>query len=115
MSSQVGDIWTQLGVLFRTVQPTTEWIAFSARTDALLDPDTPLRNPETISYPGKDDPSVIPVHQGILERKSRSVPIHPLMRSQRFKQPATGSPSRTRRATTSSPRPATCTSSARRT
>lgn len=55
----------------RSVQPTTEWIAFAARSDHLLDPDTPLRNPEAISYPGKDDPSVIPVHQGILERKSR--------------------------------------------
>ncbi|KAH8983527.1 hypothetical protein EDB92DRAFT_1890417 [Lactarius akahatsu] len=37
-------------------------ISFSARSDHLLDPETPLRNPETINYPSKEDPSVIPVH-----------------------------------------------------
>lgn len=71
MAGQVQEIWAQLAVLMRSVQPTTEWIAFASRTDHLLDPDTPLRNPEAISYPGKDDPSVIPVHSGILERKHR--------------------------------------------
>ena len=37
----------------------------------LLDPDTPLRNPETIDCPSKEDPSVIPVRVGLLERKKR--------------------------------------------
>lgn len=60
-----------MGQLMRSVAPTTEWTAFAARSEYLLDPDTPLRNPNTINYPGKDDPSVIPVHQGILERKKR--------------------------------------------
>jgi len=60
-----------MGQLMRSVAPTTEWIAFASRSEYLLDPDTPLRNPMTINYPGKDDPSVIPVHQGILERKKR--------------------------------------------
>ncbi len=71
MSAQVQDTWLSLGVQMRSLQPNSEWIAFAARSDHLLDPDTPLRNPETIDYPGKDDPSVIPVHQGILERKKR--------------------------------------------
>jgi hypothetical protein len=48
-----------------------EWISFSARSDHLLDPDTPLRNPEAIKYPSKNDPSVIGVHTGYLERKKR--------------------------------------------
>ena len=60
-----------MGQLMRSVAPTTEWIAFASRSEYLLDPETPLRNPMTINYPGKDDPSVIPVHQGILERKKR--------------------------------------------
>lgn len=60
-----------MGQLMRSVAPTTEWTAFASRSEYLLDPDTPLRNPMTINYPGKDDPSVIPVHQGILERKKR--------------------------------------------
>jgi len=54
-----------------SLQADSEWIAFSARSDHLLDPETPLRNPETISYPSKEDPSVLPVHTGLLERKKR--------------------------------------------
>ncbi|BGP02538.1 hypothetical protein RTG_01605 [Rhodotorula toruloides ATCC 204091] len=70
-SSQVQETWSTMGQLMRSVAPTTEWIAFASRSEYLLDPETPLRNPMTINYPGKDDPSVIPVHQGILERKKR--------------------------------------------
>ncbi|GAA5914336.1 hypothetical protein JCM6882_008164 [Rhodosporidiobolus microsporus] len=70
-SSQVQETWATMGQLMRSVAPTTEWIAFASRSEYLLDPETPLRNPLTINYPGKDDPSVIPVHQGILERKKR--------------------------------------------
>lgn len=51
--------------------PDREWISFSARSDHLLDPETPLRNPELIMYPSKEDPSVIPVHTGLMERKKR--------------------------------------------
>ncbi|GAA6056621.1 hypothetical protein JCM3770_006360 [Rhodotorula araucariae] len=70
-SSSVQETWATMGELMRSVAPTTEWIAFASRSEYLLDPETPLRNPMTINYPGKDDPSVIPVHQGILERKKR--------------------------------------------
>ncbi|GAA6043350.1 hypothetical protein JCM8097_008043 [Rhodosporidiobolus ruineniae] len=70
-ASQVQETWATMGQLMRSVAPTTEWIAFASRSEYLLDPETPLRNPMTINYPGKDDPSVIPVHQGILERKKR--------------------------------------------
>ncbi|KAK4055064.1 hypothetical protein OIO90_003405 [Microbotryomycetes sp. JL221] len=70
-SASVQETWATMGQLMRSVAPTTEWTAFASRSEYLLDPDTPLRNPMTINYPGKDDPSVIPVHQGILERKKR--------------------------------------------
>ncbi|TKA52272.1 hypothetical protein B0A53_04695 [Rhodotorula sp. CCFEE 5036] len=70
-SVSVQETWATMGQLMRSVAPTTEWIAFASRSEYLLDPETPLRNPMTINYPGKDDPSVIPVHQGILERKKR--------------------------------------------
>ncbi|KDQ19293.1 hypothetical protein BOTBODRAFT_27873 [Botryobasidium botryosum FD-172 SS1] len=71
MSSSVQDTWRVLGQSMATLAPEREWLAFAARTDHLLDPDTPLRNPETIDYPSKQDPSVIPVHVGMLERKKR--------------------------------------------
>ncbi|CAA7265623.1 unnamed protein product [Cyclocybe aegerita] len=51
--------------------PDREWIQFAARSDHLLDPETPLRDPEAINYPLKDDSSVSPVHTGHLERKKR--------------------------------------------
>lgn len=54
-----------------TIQPDREWIQFAARSDHLLDPDTPLRDPDVITYPLKDDPSVHAVHTGHLERKKR--------------------------------------------
>lgn len=51
--------------------PDREWIAFAAREDHLVDPETPLRDPAHINYPSKEDPSVLPVHNGLLERKKR--------------------------------------------
>ncbi|EJD06740.1 uncharacterized protein FOMMEDRAFT_75599 [Fomitiporia mediterranea MF3/22] len=71
MQSSVQDVWHGLGTQMASLAPDKEWISFSARSDHLIDPDTPLRNPETILYPSKEDPSVIPVHMGFLERKKR--------------------------------------------
>ncbi|KAG6369876.1 hypothetical protein JVT61DRAFT_13340 [Boletus reticuloceps] len=71
MSTSVQDTWRILGEIMSSLAPDREWISFSARSDHLLDPETPLRNPETIIYPSKDDPSVIAVHTGLLERKKR--------------------------------------------
>ncbi|TFY79713.1 hypothetical protein EWM64_g4297 [Hericium alpestre] len=71
MSSTVQDIWRGLGENMASIPPDYEWISFAARSDHLLDPETPLRNPDTIMYPSKEDPSVIAVHTGYLERKKR--------------------------------------------
>ena len=71
MFGSVQDTWHHLGVNMASLPPDREWISFAARSDHLLDPETPLRNPETIVYPSKDDPSVIAVHTGHLERKKR--------------------------------------------
>ncbi|KAF8583730.1 hypothetical protein K439DRAFT_1634142 [Ramaria rubella] len=71
MSSQVQDTWRTMGMTMAALAPDREWISFAARSDHLLDPDTPLRNPETIEYPSKEDPSVIAVHTGLMERKKR--------------------------------------------
>ncbi|TFK35997.1 hypothetical protein BDQ12DRAFT_655045 [Crucibulum laeve] len=53
--------------------PTTqEWSTFAERSkDHLLDPKTPLRNPEAVTYPLQDDPSLAPLRTGNLERKQR--------------------------------------------
>ncbi|KAH7867617.1 uncharacterized protein C8R40DRAFT_1064605 [Lentinula edodes] len=58
---------------FAGLDPTVEWVSLSARTDHLLDPDTPLREPRFIRYPCKDDPCVVGVHEGVLLRKRRYV------------------------------------------
>ncbi|THU93384.1 hypothetical protein K435DRAFT_670346 [Dendrothele bispora CBS 962.96] len=71
MVSSVSETQNVLATQMAALAPDREWLAFSARTDHLLDPDTPLRNTETIMYPAKDDPSVQPVHTGMMERKKR--------------------------------------------
>ncbi|RSH92712.1 hypothetical protein EHS25_008158 [Saitozyma podzolica] len=71
MSTSVQETWRQLGVNMAQLMPDREWISFAARSDHLLDPETPLRNPDLIDYPGKNDPSVTPVWTGMLERKKR--------------------------------------------
>lgn len=71
MSTSVQETWRTLGVNMAQLMPDREWISFAARSDHLLDPETPLRNPDMIDYPGRNDPSVTPVHTGLLERKKR--------------------------------------------
>ena len=71
MSLSVQDTWRGLGEHMASLAPDREWISFSARSDHVLDPETPLRNQEHIEYPGKEDPSVIAVRNGHLERKKR--------------------------------------------
>ncbi|KAF8604568.1 hypothetical protein BDV93DRAFT_522276 [Ceratobasidium sp. AG-I] len=71
MSTSVQETWRVMGNTMAALAPDREWISFAAKSDHLLDPETPLRNPETVEYPSKDDPSVVPVHVGILERKKR--------------------------------------------
>ncbi|KIK61700.1 hypothetical protein GYMLUDRAFT_42729 [Collybiopsis luxurians FD-317 M1] len=71
MSQSISNHQVKLATSFAALDPTLEWMSFSARTDHLLDPDTPLRNPQHIKYPSKDDPSVLSVHEGILIRKKR--------------------------------------------
>ncbi|KAJ1307930.1 hypothetical protein OPQ81_002006 [Rhizoctonia solani] len=71
MSAAVQETWRVMGNTMAALAPDREWISFAAKSDHLLDPETPLRNPDTVEYPSKDDPSVVPVHVGILERKKR--------------------------------------------
>ncbi|PWN18503.1 hypothetical protein BCV69DRAFT_285132 [Microstroma glucosiphilum] len=69
--AEIQKTWEGPALEFRSLFPNKEWVAFAARSDCLLDPDTPFRNPEAIEYPGKGDPSVMAVHEGFLERKKR--------------------------------------------
>ncbi|OSX59140.1 hypothetical protein POSPLADRAFT_1151935 [Postia placenta MAD-698-R-SB12] len=71
MDNSIRDTWNILERDMSGLPPDREWIAFAAREDHLVDPETPLRDPENIHYPSKEDPSVIPVHIGLLERKKR--------------------------------------------
>ncbi|EKM58451.1 uncharacterized protein PHACADRAFT_252780 [Phanerochaete carnosa HHB-10118-sp] len=71
MDSSIQDIWKTLERSMGALAPDREWIAFAAREDHLIDPETPLRDVENIHYPSKDDPSVLPVHTGLIERKKR--------------------------------------------
>ncbi|KAJ7597354.1 hypothetical protein C8J56DRAFT_919846 [Mycena floridula] len=76
MSVAVQETWSHLATHMASLAPDREWISFSARSDHLIDPDTPLRNPDTIMYPSKHDPSVIAVHTGLMERKKRYTRVY---------------------------------------
>lgn len=65
------EIYRSLSSHLAALPADREWISFAARSDHLLDPETPLRDPGNIQYPLKEDPSVRPVHHGHLERKRR--------------------------------------------
>ncbi|KAH8822764.1 hypothetical protein DL96DRAFT_1619139 [Flagelloscypha sp. PMI_526] len=71
MALSVADTHRGLASQFASLAPDREWITFSARSDHLLDPETPLRSVEHIKYPNMEDTSVIPVHTGNMERKKR--------------------------------------------
>jgi len=71
MDASIRETWNTLERDMSALPPDREWISFAAREDHLVDPETPLRDPENINYPSKEDPSVIPVHTGLLERKKR--------------------------------------------
>ncbi|KAG2017293.1 hypothetical protein CC2G_006812 [Coprinopsis cinerea AmutBmut pab1-1] len=65
-----GEVYRVLAEHMRELKPDREWIAFAARSDHLVHPETPLRDPSLVSYPLKDDPSTIPIHSGHLERRT---------------------------------------------
>ncbi|TCD59950.1 hypothetical protein EIP91_011014 [Steccherinum ochraceum] len=71
MDGSIRDTWESLERSMAALAPDREWIAFAAREDHLVDPETPLRDPVNINYPSKEDPSVLPVLTGLLERKKR--------------------------------------------
>jgi hypothetical protein len=48
-----------------------EWNSFVIDNENFVDPRLPIRNPEQITYPGKDAPAAAEVRSGMLERKSK--------------------------------------------
>ncbi|KAL9108360.1 MAG: hypothetical protein Q9227_006820 [Pyrenula ochraceoflavens] len=48
-----------------------EWDKFVTGNEQMVDPRLPLRQPELITFPGKDHPAATEVRSGMLERKSK--------------------------------------------
>ncbi|KAJ7087598.1 hypothetical protein B0H15DRAFT_298692 [Mycena belliarum] len=71
MDVAVAALYGELAAHTARLAPDREWLAFAGRSDHLLDPETPLRDPRAIQYPSRGDPSVQAVHTGLLERKKR--------------------------------------------
>ena len=70
-SVQSQALFQSLSAHMASLTPDREWIAFAARSDFLLDPETPMRTTQSVTWPLKDDPCVVSVHTGHLERKKR--------------------------------------------
>lgn len=48
-----------------------EWNVFVEKDDHFVDPNTPIRQPQRIQYPGRDNELAQEVRAGLLERKSK--------------------------------------------
>ncbi|KAL5340527.1 hypothetical protein BJX70DRAFT_110697 [Aspergillus crustosus] len=48
-----------------------EWNSFISETEGMVDPRVPIRNVDSVTYPGKDHPAAAEVRSGMLERKSK--------------------------------------------
>jgi len=48
-----------------------EWKSFVHENEHFIDPRVPVRRPENINYPGKENPAAVEVRAGMLERKSK--------------------------------------------
>jgi hypothetical protein len=70
-SATVQQTWKSVGKTMYSLVPDDEWNHFSRNNENLLDPETPLRDSDAIAYPSQDEPSVIPVRAGHLERKTK--------------------------------------------
>ncbi|PCH35005.1 hypothetical protein WOLCODRAFT_155657 [Wolfiporia cocos MD-104 SS10] len=71
MDASIRETYNTLEHDMSALPPDHEWIAFAAHEDHLVDPETPLQDPQNISYPSEEDPSIVPVHIGLLERKKQ--------------------------------------------
>jgi hypothetical protein len=71
LSSSTHQIWKVVAKAMHNLVPDREWNHFSKHDKHLLDPETPLRDPEAIIYPQQDEHSISPVRKGHLERKTK--------------------------------------------
>ncbi|KAK4700279.1 hypothetical protein P7C70_g5972, partial [Phenoliferia sp. Uapishka_3] len=53
------------------VQPSAEYEFYASQEGSLMDPNTPYRTVEAISFPGLNHPATIPMREGPMERKKR--------------------------------------------
>ena len=53
------------------VSPEAEYDFYKATEGAVIDPNSPQRNPESVTFPGFKHGSTVPIKQGHLERKKR--------------------------------------------
>ncbi|GAA5886009.1 hypothetical protein JCM6882_004231 [Rhodosporidiobolus microsporus] len=69
---QVESLHKRIGASHQRVEPTAEWQYFTTRTEnSLIDPNTPLRSVDAITFPGLDHASTKTLKEGYLERKKR--------------------------------------------
>ena len=48
-----------------------EWDSFVSNNESFVDPALPIRRPDLIQYPGRDNPAAAEIRSGMLERKSK--------------------------------------------
>ncbi|GAA5946355.1 hypothetical protein JCM3775_004767, partial [Rhodotorula graminis] len=71
-AKEVAELQEKIATALQRVEPTHEWEFYTSRDDTtLIDPNTPLRSIEAISFPGMNHASTTVLKEGFIERKKR--------------------------------------------
>ncbi|GAA5845392.1 hypothetical protein JCM9279_003014, partial [Rhodotorula babjevae] len=71
-AKEVAELQETIATALQRVEPTHEWEFFKSRDDTtLIDPNTPLRSVDAISFPGQAHASTNVLKEGFIERKKR--------------------------------------------
>lgn len=68
---EIEAVEAKISAALHRVTPEAEYEFFKTREGAVIDPNSPQRNAEAVTFPGFKHGSTIPIKQGYLERKKR--------------------------------------------
>lgn len=71
-AKEVAELQETIATALQRIEPTHEWEFYKSRDDTtLIDPNTPLRSVDAISFPGQGHASTSVLKEGFIERKKR--------------------------------------------
>ncbi|KAK4700873.1 hypothetical protein P7C70_g5371, partial [Phenoliferia sp. Uapishka_3] len=69
--AEIEKVQHTVAAALQRISPSAEYEYYASHEGAVLDPNTPFRSADAITFPGQNHASTIPIKEGILERKKR--------------------------------------------